>query len=350
MTDSVKKETLSGKRKDIFFRKMEFPLDFCTINGKVVTLSEYLAGWVFNQILGVIRMKRTTTAGILLLAVACLMLSAQESGRQRFRNGEHDRARQDNSAQWAEIQAALKKKYPEKFKEIENLQAVNLFAALERMRELASEASMKLPSSRGGFRGDRSSMSGWRHDRRGAMGMFPNMRNRRAAVEAELKKKYPAEYAEVEKQRIQAENKLEALAAKANVELPATMESVQLKMAELKNSGKFRAEFEEIERLRTDEPRAAYLKTWELMQKAGVKMPEMRRSGGGFAQAGSGEDVMPRTPRVNPVRQIMALRKKYPAEMRKLDALRRDDPEAYRQGVMKLLKQSEAGRGTPSKQ
>ena len=79
-------------------------------------------------------------------------------------------------------------------------------------------------------------------------------------------------------------------------------------------------------------------------------MPEMRRSGGGFAQAGSGEDVMPRTPRVNPVRQIMALRKKYPAEMRKLDALRRDDPEAYRQGVMKLLKQSEAGRGTPSKQ
>ena len=299
-------------------------------------------------------MKKATILAVLLLASACSMLHAQGPGRQRFRGGEENGTHQDNSAEWAKIQAELKGKYPEKFKEIEKLQATNLYAALEKMRELASEASMTLPSDRRGSRGGR-----WGGDRRGGMGMRPgmsggggmfgNMRNPRASVEAELKEKYPAEYAEVEKQRILAENKLEELAKKANVKLPATTESVRLKMEELKNSGKYKAEFEEIEKLRADDPRAAFQKTRELMQKAGIEMPQMGRfASGGFGRQGNSEaEDISRTPRENPMRRLMDLRKKYPEEMRKLDAVRRDDPEAYRKGVMELLKKSEAEQGAP---
>ena len=180
------------------------------------------------------------------------------------------------------------------------------------------------------------------------MGMMGNMRNPRAAAEAELKAKYPAEYAEIEKQRILAENKLEELAKKANVKLPATAESIRLKMEELKNSGKYKAEFEEIEKLRTSDPRAAFMKTRELMAKAGIEMPEMRR--GGMMGAADSEVTVPRSSRENPMRRIMELRRKYPEEMKKLDAIRRENPKAYRDGVMELLKKSEAEQGKAPKQ
>ena len=304
-------------------------------------------------------MKKATILAVLLLASACSMLHAQGPGRQRFRGGEENGTHQDNSAEWAKIQAELKGKYPEKFKEIEKLQETNLFAALEKMRELASEASVTLPSSRRGSRdsrrggmpgegGDRRFGMGMRSGMSGGGGMFANMGNSRAAVEAELKKQYPAEYSEIEKQRIIAENKLEELAKKANVKLPATMESVRLKMEELKNSGKFKAEFEEIEKLNATDRRAAFQKTWELMRKAGIEMPEMRRTAtGGFGRSGFREETVPRTPRENSMRQLMELRKKYPEEMRKLDAVRREEPEAYRKGVMELLKKSEAESDIP---
>ena len=180
------------------------------------------------------------------------------------------------------------------------------------------------------------------------MGMMGNMRNPRAAAEAELKTKYPAEYAEIEKQRILAENKLEELAKKANVKLPATAESIRLKMEELKNSGKYKAEFEEIEKLRTSDPRAAFMKTRELMAKAGIEMPEMRRSG--MMGAADSEVTVPRSSRENPMRRIMELRRKYPEEMKKLDAIRRENPKAYRDGVMELLKKSGAEQGKAPKQ
>lgn len=289
-------------------------------------------------------MKRTITAAVMLLVFACGVLSAQGPGRQRSRRGGDTRMQQDSSAEWAKAQAELKKKYPEKYKEIEKLQATNLFAAMEKMRELASEASVTLPGSRRGNWGGRPGGMGMP----GSMGMMGNMRNPRASVEAELKTKYPAEYAEIEKQRMLAENKLEELAKKANVKLPATTESVRLKMEELKNSGKYKTEFEEIEKLRTSDPRAAFMKTRELMAKAGIEMPEMRR--GGMTGAADSEVAAPRGSRENPMRRIMELRRKYPEEMKKLDALRRENPKAYRDGVMELLKKSEAEQGKTSKQ
>ena len=95
-------------------------------------------------------MKRTIIAAAMLLVFACEVLSAQGPGRQRSRRGGDTRMQQDSSEEWAKAQAELKKKYPEKYKEIEKLQATNLFAAMEKMRELASEASVTLPGSRRG--------------------------------------------------------------------------------------------------------------------------------------------------------------------------------------------------------
>lgn len=91
----------------------------------------------------------------MLLVFACGVLSAQGPGRQRSRRGGDTRMQQDSSEEWAKAQAELKKKYPEKYKEIEKLQATNLFAAMEKMRELASEASVTLPGSRRGNWGGR---------------------------------------------------------------------------------------------------------------------------------------------------------------------------------------------------
>ena len=100
-------------------------------------------------------MKRTIIAAAMLLVFACGVLSAQGPGRQRSRRGGDTRMQQDSSEEWAKAQAELKKKYPEKYKEIDKLQATNLFAAMEKMRELASEASVTLPGSRRGNWGGR---------------------------------------------------------------------------------------------------------------------------------------------------------------------------------------------------
>lgn len=90
------------------------------------------------------------------------------------------------------------------------------------------------------------------------------------------------------------------------------------------------------------------MKTRELMAKAGIEMPEMRRSG--MMGAADSEVTVPRSSRENPMRRIMELRRKYPEEMKKLDAIRRENPKAYRDGVMELLKKSGAEQGKAPKQ
>ena len=53
--------------------------------------------------------------------------------------------RTEMTKEWERVQAELKKKAPEKYAEIEKLQATNLFAAMEKMRELAEKAGIELP-------------------------------------------------------------------------------------------------------------------------------------------------------------------------------------------------------------
>jgi len=296
-------------------------------------------------------MKRSALCAVLGMFLFCGILCAQSAvGNAGNRNS---RFRQENTEEWAKVQTELKQKYPKEFAEIEKLQATNLFAALQKMRELAEQKSVRTPgfnrrNSRGGERmsfGEGDS----RRMRRGGGGMGAGFNGSRAPVEAGLRQKYPAEYAQIVKQRIQADRDLEALAKKANVKLPASMESAQLKLEALKLEGKYPAEFAEIEKLRQNDPFAAIRKTRELMEKAGIETPANPFSGrsGGFSANGNPNRNMTPSgagPRANPMQKIQELRKQYPEEMKKLDELRRKDPQAYRRGVMDLMKKSEEAK------
>ena len=88
---------------------------------------------------------------------------------------------------------------------------------------------------------------------------------------------------------------------------------------------------------------------------AGIRPPRRTNRAGdhgrsGMMGAADSEVTVPRSSRENPMRRIMELRRKYPEEMKKLDAIRRENPKAYRDGVMELLKNSGAEQGKAPKQ
>ena len=100
-------------------------------------------------------------------------------------------------------------------------------------------------------------------------------------VRTELKEKYPEEMAEIEKlqstNRRAAMEKTRELAKKAGISLgeesgrpdfAARFEQINAQLKE-----KYPEEMAEIEKLRETDPRAAFQKTGELMQKAGIEMP-----------------------------------------------------------------------------
>ena len=104
--------------------------------------------------------------------------------------------RTEMTKEWERVQAELKKKAPEKYAEIEKLQATNLFAAMEKMRELAVEQDIQLPGRR---MGRERGMAGRRmrgfgegeRMHRGPREMArPGRGAGRAVVEARLKKEF----------------------------------------------------------------------------------------------------------------------------------------------------------------
>ena len=86
------------------------------------------------------------TAGLL----AGGMLFAQENGRRgrgnQNRSGsgrpQMQQRSEENAKKWADVQSQLKKKYPEKFAEIEKLAGTNIAEAMRKMTELAREAKI----------------------------------------------------------------------------------------------------------------------------------------------------------------------------------------------------------------
>ncbi len=255
----------------------------------------------------------------------------RERGRERGGNMAEFRAKM--SEDWAKAQAELKKKAPEKYAEIEKLQATNLFAAMDKMRELAAEQNVTLPGSRprrdGGMMGQR--MRGGFGDRgpRGGM-QWGGRGNERAMIEAKLKKDYPEDYAKIEQARLNTEEQLQALAKKANVKLPDTPESMRMKMEQLKAG--FPKEYAEIEALRKDDPRAAMEKTRELAKKAGIELPAFNRPREGRPEREGGRSGNP----------IAELHRKYPEKMKEIEKLRRTSPTAYRQQIRELLEKMNA--------
>ena len=145
-----------------------------------------------------------------------------------------------------------------------------------------------------------------------------------------------AEFAEIEKTKEQAEEQLQALARKADVKLPMTQEAMMKKMAAVRE--KYKAEFEEIDKLRQEDPQAARERTSEIFKREGIEMPMMGM--GGFRRP-EGNSQQQRQPRRGNSGQDMRkkmdqIRKAYPEEVKKLQALREEDPQKFRQEMKKL--------------
>ncbi len=297
-------------------------------------------------------MKKSTL--VLLLAAAFVGTTLFAQGERR-RGGSTERGTPQTSAEnlkkWEEAQAQLKQKYPEKFAEIEKLQKTNLFAALEKMRTLARENNVTLPApgrggregfargGQGGFgggdRGEGFRPGGFGGDR-GGQGGFGARQNPRTTVEEQIKKLYPAEYAEVEKLRVTTEEKLQELAKKADLKLPESMETIRAKMTAIRE--KYKTEFAEIDKLRETDLRAAMERTREIYQKEGLDFSPAAM-GRGMTNEPAAQTP---TQRANPMEKLNQVRQKYPEEFAKIQALRRDNPEEYRKQLQALVAKYDA--------
>lgn len=166
---------------------------------------------------------------------------------------------------------------------------------------------------------------GERGEHGGRGGFMPQ--NKRFEAEQKLKEQFPAEFAEIQKLRDEAEKKLQELAKKANIELPAPQKSMQERMAELK--AKYPEEFARMEELRKTDPMAAFGIMRQLMEK---------ERGGNAENSANPEKAAPERKVGN---QLKELQKKYPKEMAEIRDLRRKDPKKAAEKVQELLKKLE---------
>ena len=197
--------------------------------------------------------------------------------------------------------------------------------------------------------GPRGGMGGQRWgggQRRGGMG-FGGMILGRISKESDIQQKFPKEYAEIAKQLIDAENKLQELAKKAKVELPVDNNNVyrQLKT-------KAPAEFAEIEsKLKVRETmREGFEKLRALAEKHNLKLAfgfgmGMRRGGGEMQQSGQRPQM-----RRNEAARIRAVREKFPKEWEQVRKLQRDGKRREAEEMIReLMRRVEASKAEPKK-
>jgi len=300
------------------------------------------------------------TAG---LFAGCL-LNAQENGRRNRGGRPAMQMNEETAKKWSDIQSQLKKKSPEKYAEIEKLAQTNIPQAMQKLIQLARESGIETPMrQRGGRGGEGFGGRGGRGEGfgggRGGFGprggegfgggqRFGRFQGGQQRIEAEekIKEKFPTEYAEIEKMRNKAEEQLLALAKKADVKLPMPPEAMQRKWAAIRE--KYKAEFEEIRKLWQSDPQAARERTAEIFRREGIEMPVM---GQGFRRPG-GENSMNTPPpprRGNAGRDMRQkfeqIRKAYPEEMKKIMALRQEDPQKFRQEMKKLAERYDRENG-----
>ena len=192
-----------------------------------------------------------------------------------------------------------------------------------------------------------------RRDRRGGMGMMRGGRGgapgffggasmlQRFKAEEEISKKFPKEYAEIEKQLFEAEQKLKELAQKAKVTIP---ESVESKIRTLKHK-----QPEAFAKIASEEDRRkAAADLMKLAKENDIELfPAMNRMRGERSErperAARPEGRRPQRVDFN------KLRKLYPQEMKEIEALRSSDPKAFREGLQKLVKKMETEQSESKK-
>jgi len=252
------------------------------------------------------------------------------------------------ASEYSDAQAKVKAKYPKEFAEIQQLAATDMAAAQKKLQELAAKGSIRLPressySGRSGFSGrsgqfnrgqfgrgqsGRGGMNGrFGRGGMGGRGMQFNMLQRYLA-EKQIAGKFPAEYAAADKEFLAAVAKLEALAAKAKVTLPISTE-IQLR----KLRAKAPEEFAKLEELSKSDPRAVFGKLRELSETHKIPLWESR-------DRRRDNDHRPPAPapaaRKSPQQIMRDLRKAYPEEMKKIMALREEDPRLFARKIQEL--------------
>ena len=191
--------------------------------------------------------------------------------------------------------------------------------------------------SREGRRAGMNMRGGRGFGRNGRAGGFGGMMARmnplaRFKAEEEIRQKFPKELDEALKQLAEAEKKVAELAKKAKVELPESNDS-KLRQIQAKKP----AEFAKL--VKEEDFRKAFTGLRELAEEAGVEFGGMgpRQRGPRGPEGAPGAENAPR--RRGPV-DMARLRRMYPEEMKKLDEIRRSDRDAYRKGLMELIKKS----------
>jgi hypothetical protein len=251
------------------------------------------------------------------------------------------------AGEFSEAQAKVKEKYPKEFAEIQKLAATDMAAAQKKLYELAAKGKILLPREfsshnrdfggrgrgqfggrdscgRGGFGG-----RGGRSGRGGMMGMGQFNLLRRYIAESQIKSKFAEEYAAADKEFLAAIEKIETLAQKAKVTLPLSTE-IQIR----KLRAKAPEEFAKLEELSSSNPREVFGKLRELSETHKIPLWEMREHsprGGNRAPEAPQASV-----RENPRQLMRKLQQRYPEEMKKLMALRDEDPREFARQLQEL--------------
>ena len=254
------------------------------------------------------------------------------------------------ASEYSDAQAKVKAKYPKEFAEIQQLAATDMAAAQKKLQELAAKGNIRLPressnSGRNSFSGRSGQFSRGQFGRgqfgrggmngrfgRGGMGgrgMQFNMLQRYIA-EKQIAGKFPAEYAAADKEFLAAVAKLDALAAKAKVTLPLSTE-IQLR----KLRAKAPEEFAKLEELSTSDPRAVFGKLRELSEKHQIPIWESRDRRQDNNPRTSPPAPAPAT-RKSPQQIMRDLNKAYPEEMKKIMALREENPRLFARKIREL--------------
>ena len=213
--------------------------------------------------------------------------------------------------------------------------AVSAFADTTEGANTGNNGGQRWGGPRGGMRGGMRGGQRWGGPgggMRGGMG-FGGMMLGRISRESEIEKKFPKEYAEVAKQLIDAENKLQELAKKAKVELPSDNNNVyrQLKI-------KAPAEFAEIEKKLSSREtmRDGFTQLRALAEKHQLKLS----FGFGMGQRRGGEmrqsENRPQMRR-NDAAKIRAIREKFPKDWEKYRELRREGKAREAEELVKEL-------------
>ena len=178
----------------------------------------------------------------------------------------------------------------------------------------------------------RGGMGGFNRESMMQMGQWMTVAQRVLAFES-IREKFPKETAELDKALLESEAKYAELAKKAEVEVPASLESNLLKLRAA-DAAAYTAAIKAIK----ENPRQNFPKLQELAKKHNIELFPARRM-----QMREGRNIeAPNKSRDAQLPRMGQLRKKYPEEMKKYNELKSSDPAKAKELLVELMKRAES--------